>query len=78
MLYKVNSNSNRCLFIGLPSPSTKVRLLELQPQLIHWSLKYQGVKRPNLQDVSYRPRFVSAMTFSTLCLIRDRWMGLRV
>ena len=48
MLYKVNSNSTHCLFTELPSASTRVRHTELRPQLIHWSLKYQGVERPNL------------------------------
>ena len=38
---------------------------ELRPQLIHWSLKYQGVKRFNLQGVSCPPRFVCGMTFPT-------------
>ena len=28
---------------------------ELRPQLVHWSLKYQGLGRPNLQGVSCRP-----------------------
>ena len=32
-----------------PSSSTRVRQLELLPQLIHWSLKYQGVKCPKFQ-----------------------------
>ena len=50
MLYKVNSNSNEC-------PKTNFLLLlaefvtELRPLLIHWSLKCQGVARPNLQGV---------------------------
>ena len=52
MLYKVNKNSNHCLFSELPSASTRVGIHELWPQLIHWSLKYQGVERPNLQGVA--------------------------
>ena len=51
---------------------------ELRLQLIHWSLKYQGVERPNLQGVSYRPRFECGMTFPPLCLTPERWMGSRV
>ena len=43
ILYKVNSNSNHSLFNELPSASTRVRQTELRPQLVHWSLKYQGV-----------------------------------
>ena len=37
--------------------------LELRPQLIHWSLKYQGVELPNSQGVSCWPRFVCGITF---------------
>ena len=55
MLYKVNSNSNHCLFNKLPSASSKVRHTELRPQLIHSNLKYQRVERPNLQGVLLRP-----------------------
>ena len=51
---------------------------ELQPQLIHWSLKYQGVERPNLLGLSCHLRFHSGMTFHTLCLTPERWMGSRV
>ena len=35
---------------------------ELWLQLIHLSLKYQGVERPNLQGVSCRRRFECGMT----------------
>ena len=51
---------------------------ELQPQPIHWSLKYQGVERPNLQGVSCRPGYDCGMTFCTLCLTPELWMGLSV
>ena len=53
-------------------------ILELRPQLIHWSLRHQGVERSNLKGVSCRPRFECGMTFPTLCLTPDRWMGSRV
>ena len=53
MLYKVNAISNHCLFSELPSASVRVRL-----QLIHYSLHYRSVERPNLQGVSCRPRLV--------------------
>ena len=43
-------------------------ILELRPQLIHWSLKYQGVEPPNLKGLSCRPRFECRMTFPVLCL----------
>ena len=48
---------------------------ELRPQLIHWSLKYQCVERPNLLDLSCRLRFECGMTFPTLCLTPERWMS---
>ena len=54
MLYKDNSNSNHSLFSELPSAYTWVRHSELRPQLIHWSLKYQGVERPNLLGLTFR------------------------
>ena len=51
---------------------------DLRPQLIHWSLKYQGGVRPNFLGVSCQPiRFVSVITFPTLYLALDRWMLLR-
>ena len=39
---------------------------ELRSQLFHWSLKYQGVERHNLQGVSCRQRFECGMTYSTV------------
>ena len=51
---------------------------ELRPQLIYWSLRYQGVERPNLLRLSCRLRFECGMTFPTLCLTPERWMGSRV
>ena len=44
----------------------------LRLQLIHQSLKYEGVERTNLQGVSCRPRRVCVMTFITLCLTPER------
>ena len=80
MLYKVkNSNSNHSLFSERPSASTRVRYIpELRPHPIHWSLKYQGEEPPNLQGVSYRPRFECGMTFPALCLTPECWIGSRV
>ena len=75
MLYKVNWNSNHSLYSELPSASTRIRHTELLPQIIHWCLKYQGVECTNLQGVCCRPRFEYGMTFPTLCLILERWMG---
>ena len=51
---------------------------ELRPPFIHCSLKYQGVERPNLLGLSCRLRFDCGMTFPTLCLTPERWMGSRV
>ena len=53
-------------------------ILELRPQLIHWSLKYQGVELPNLPYLTCRFRFECGMTFPTLCLTLECWMGSRV
>ena len=52
--------------------------LVLRPQLIHWSLKYHGEEHPNLQDISCRPWFEYGMTFLTLRLTPERWIGLWV
>ena len=52
-------------------------ILELRLLLISYSMKYQGVERPDLQGVSCRPRLVCRMTFHTLCLIPERQMGLK-
>ena len=57
---------------------SEVDILKLRPHLIHLSLKYEGVDRPNLQGVSCRTRFECGMTFPTLCLTPERWMGSRV
>ena len=51
---------------------------KLRLQLIHWSLKYQGIERPNLLGLSCQPRFECGMTFPTLCLAPGGWMGSRV
>ena len=46
-------------------------ILYLRPQLIHWSLKYQGVERPNVHCLSCQAQVRP-------CLIPERWMGSRV
>ena len=79
VLYKANSNSSHCLFSELPSASIlEFNIHELRPQLIHWSLKYQGVERPNLRGLSCRLRCECGMTFPTLCSPPEHWMGSRV
>ena len=69
--------------ITVRSASFHVLLLEfdmseLRQQLIRWSLKYQGVERPNFLCLSCGLRFECGMTFPTLCLTPERWMGSRV
>ena len=56
----------------------KFNILTLRSQLIHWNLKYQGVERPNLAGLCFRLRFDCGMSFPTMCLIQERWMGSRV
>ena len=68
MLYKVNSNSNHCLFTEIPSASTRVRHTR-----IHFSLKYQCVERPNLQGLSCWLMFECRMTFPTQWLTPERF-----
>ena len=51
---------------------------KLLPQLIHWSLKYQGAERRNLHGVFCQARLECGMTLPTLWLTAKRWMGLRV
>ena len=53
-------------------------LPKLRLQLINWSLKYQGVERPNLLGISCRLRFECGMTFPTLGLTPVHWIGSRV
>ena len=77
MLYKVNSNSNHCLFSVLPSASTRVRHARAGAAAHPLELKYQGVGA-NLLGLSCRLRFDCRMTFPILCLIPERWMGSRV
>ena len=76
-LYQVNSNSNHCLFSELPSAYTRVRQT-WAATAAHWSLKYQGIERPNLLGLSCRLRSECGMTFPTLCLTPERWIGSRV
>ena len=78
-LVKVNSNSNH-LSVQRASNCfyARDRQFELRPQLIHWSLKYRDVQRPNLLCLSCRLRFECGMTFPTLGLTLKRWMGSRV
>ena len=53
-------------------------ILELRLQLIRWSLKYQGVESLiNLLGLYCRLRFECGMTFPTLCLTPEHWIGSR-
>ena len=67
MLYKVNSNSNHCLFSELPSASVRVR--HIRAAAAAHPLEFDV---PNLQGVSCQPRLVCGMTFPTLCLTPER------
>ena len=49
--WHTNSNTNHCLYSELLSAYSRVRHTR---QLIHWSLKYHGVERPNLHGLSCR------------------------
>ena len=51
---------------------------EMLPQLIDFSLKYQGIERPNLIGLSCRLMFDCGRTFPTLCLTPERWKGSRL
>ena len=68
MLYKVNAISNHCLLSDLSSASTRVRQARASAAAHPLELKYQVVKRPNLQCVSCRPRFEYGMPFPSLCM----------
>ena len=46
------------------------------PSIGVWSIKVYT--SPNLHGLSCRPRFECGMTFPTLCLTLERWMGSRV
>ena len=62
MLYKVNSNSNHCRVRELRSASTRVRHTRAAAAA-HPLVKYQGVERPNLLDLSCRIMFECGMAF---------------
>ena len=64
------------LFSELPSAWVCSTYSSCVSKLIHFSLKYQGVERHDLQGVSCRLRFECGMTFFTLCLTPERWMDL--
>ena len=79
MLYKVNSNSNHCLSSELPSASTRVR--HTSAAAAAHSLEFEVSRRRTLKfSRSFLPaqEFECGMTFPTLCLRPERWMGLRV
>ena len=76
MLYKVNSIFYHCLQrASICFYNIELVSVELRPQLIHWSLKYEGEELPNLVGLSCRLRFECGMTFPTQCLTPERWMG---
>ena len=67
--------------ITLCSASFELFLLEfdsLRPQLIHWCLKYQGRTSQFARPFLPALRFECGITFPTLCLTPERWVGSRV
>ena len=77
ILYKVNANSNRCLFSELPSTSTRVRHPGLRPQLIHWNLKCQRVEPPNFKR-RFMPAHVQMWNDLPYTVLgTERWMSSR-
>ena len=79
MLYKVNANSNYCLFGELPSASSRVR--NTGAAVAAHLLKFEvpiGVEPPILQGVPCLSWFECGMTFHTLSLTPERWIGSRV
>ena len=77
VLYRVNSKSNHCLFSEHPSTSVIVRHTRAAAAAHTLEFEVSRCRRLNLQGVSCRPRLVCGMTFPTLCLIPERYMGLR-
>ena len=77
MSYKINSNSNDCLFSELPYGSVRVRYSRAAAAAHPLKCEVSSVEHPNLQGVSCRPRLVHGMTFHILCLTPKRKMGLR-
>ena len=75
MLYKINSNSH---FLFSELPSTFTRHTRAAATAHPLELEGPGVERPNLLGLSSRLRFVCGMTYPTLCLTPERWMGSRV
>ena len=68
MLYKANTVCLASIHLLL----LDFDISELWPQLIHWSLKCQGVKIPKLVGVSSRPWLEFRINFPKLCLIQER------
>ena len=72
-LFSQSSSIGRTL--GFHLLLQEFNLSKLRPQLIHWSSRYLGVERHNLLGLSCRRRFECGITFPTLCLTPERWIG---
>ena len=77
MWYKVNSDSNHCLFCELPSASTRVRhtraAVEVHP------LEFEVARCRTSQFARpFLTTQVRMWNFPALCFTLDRWMGSRV
>ena len=78
MLYKVNSNSNHCMYSELPSASTRVRHTWAAAASHPLEFEVSRCSTSNLLGLFCRLRFDCGMSYPTLCLILERWMGSRV
>ena len=74
MLYKVNSNSDHCLYSEHPSASTRFR----HTHPLVFEVSRCRTSQSNLLGLSCLLRFECGMTFRTQCLTPERWMGSRV
>ena len=63
-----------CLFRELPSASTRFRSASTAAHPLEFEVS--RCKHPNLKNISWRPKFMCGMAFSTQCLTPKRSMGL--
>ena len=77
MLYKVNANSNHCLFSEIPSASTRVRHTRAAAAAHPLEFEVSRCRTSHLRGVSCWPRFECGMTLNILCLTPACCMGSR-
>ena len=78
MFYKINSNSDHCLFRELPSASTSIRPCQAAAAAHPLEFEVARCRTSQFQGVSCLLRFESGMTFPTLCLTPEGRIGSRV